>query len=153
MTRPCFVVVDREYGGNISTRKLVIETAKINVISAYSAREALAALQRFPNVDGVVMDASSLGSHPENLIADLKKLRPSVPVVMVGMPAGGPSVVADYALPSFNPKQLLELLRELRPNESEAAQDRDQWLSEEAEFLLNLEVVVHTLDQGRALQQ
>jgi hypothetical protein len=71
---------------------------------------------------------------------DLKRLRPSVPVVMVGMLADGPSVLSDFALPSFNPQQLLELLRELRPNGSEAVQDRDQRLSEEAEFLPNLEV-------------
>jgi hypothetical protein len=34
MDRPCFLVVDREYPGSISTRKLVIETGKFNVITA-----------------------------------------------------------------------------------------------------------------------
>lgn len=29
MVRPCFLVIDREYSGSISTRKLVIETAAI----------------------------------------------------------------------------------------------------------------------------
>ena len=41
MIRPCYLVVDREFSANISTRKLIIETAKFNVITAYSGVEAL----------------------------------------------------------------------------------------------------------------
>ena len=58
MPRPCFLVVDREHAGSISTRKLVIETAKLNVITAFSGREALETLARFPKVDAVVLDAN-----------------------------------------------------------------------------------------------
>lgn len=36
MIRPCFLVIDREFPGSISTRKLVLETAKFNVLTAYS---------------------------------------------------------------------------------------------------------------------
>jgi hypothetical protein len=39
MIRPCFLVVDQEHSGSISTRKLVIETAKFNVLTAYSGAE------------------------------------------------------------------------------------------------------------------
>src|SRR6185312_12980336 len=56
MIRPCFLVVDREFSANISTRKLIIETAKFNVITAYSGAEALETVQRFPAIDGVVLD-------------------------------------------------------------------------------------------------
>lgn len=48
MTRPCFLVIECEYPGNISARKLVIETAKMNVISCYSCAEGIATLRRFP---------------------------------------------------------------------------------------------------------
>ena len=48
MVRPCFLVIDREYASSISTRKLVIETAKLNVITAYSGAEAIETLKRFP---------------------------------------------------------------------------------------------------------
>lgn len=41
MPSPYFLVIDREVGGSISTRKLVIETAKLNVITAYSAAESM----------------------------------------------------------------------------------------------------------------
>jgi response regulator RpfG family c-di-GMP phosphodiesterase len=57
MIRPCFLVVDQEHSGSISTRKLVIETAKFNVITAYSGAEALETLNKFPGVDAVVLDA------------------------------------------------------------------------------------------------
>src|ERR1700692_3947670 len=56
MLRPCFLVVDREFPGSISTRKLVIETAKFNVLTAYSAEEAMELLERSPAVSGVVID-------------------------------------------------------------------------------------------------
>jgi hypothetical protein len=56
MIRPCFLVVDREFPGSISTRKLVIETAKLNVLTAYSGQEALETFRRFPAVAGVVLD-------------------------------------------------------------------------------------------------
>jgi hypothetical protein len=41
-------VVERECPGNISPRKLVIETAKVNVISCYSCTESIATLRRVP---------------------------------------------------------------------------------------------------------
>ena len=57
MFRPSFLVIDREYAGSISTRKLVIETAKLHVITAYSAAEALETLECYPAVNGIVLDA------------------------------------------------------------------------------------------------
>jgi hypothetical protein len=56
MNRPCFLVIDREFPGSISTRKLVIETAKFNVLTAYSGKEAIEMITRFPAVSGVVLD-------------------------------------------------------------------------------------------------
>ena len=48
MIRPCFLVIDKQYPGSISARKLVIETAMLNVITAYSAEEAVATLPASP---------------------------------------------------------------------------------------------------------
>ena len=39
--------MDAEFPGSISSRKLVIETAKFNVITAYSGTEAIETLERF----------------------------------------------------------------------------------------------------------
>jgi hypothetical protein len=54
VSRPCFLVIDREFPGSLSTRKLVLETAKFNVITVYSGREGLETLRRFPAIDGIV---------------------------------------------------------------------------------------------------
>ena len=72
MVRPCFLVIDREFPGSISTRKLVIETAKFNVITAYSAQEAVDTLKMFGALHGVVMDTDVTGMHCEALVQALK---------------------------------------------------------------------------------
>jgi hypothetical protein len=48
MIRPCFLVIDQEHSNSISTRKLVIETARFNVLTAYSGAEAIQTLKNFP---------------------------------------------------------------------------------------------------------
>ncbi|HEY4258498.1 MAG TPA: response regulator [Candidatus Udaeobacter sp.] len=115
MIRPCFLVVDRDYAGNISTRKLVIETAKLNVITAYSGREAVETLQMYPNLDGVVADISIDDLPFDDLVRSLKGIRPDVPVIAIGVPLTEPSQLADYQLDSFEPARLLELLKKIKP--------------------------------------
>lgn len=129
--RPCFLVVDREHSGSISTRKLVIETAKFNVLTAYSADEALAMLRRFPAVDGVVMDAEMPESPCPDLVRSLKALAPSVPVIIVHRPLSEPCSDADHQLDTFDPKQLLSLLQSLCPEHTEAVEKRDEMLKAE----------------------
>ena len=115
MTRPCFLVVDREYAGNLSTRKLVIETAKLNVITAYSGAEAVAMLARFPAVDGIVLDAGVKDIPCAELVASLKRIQPAVPLVVIGTPSNQHCDGADQFLDSFEPGKLLSLLRRLVP--------------------------------------
>lgn len=118
VTRPCFLVIDREYGGSISTRKLVIETAKLNVLTAYSGLEAIDTLKRFPKIDGIVLDAGMEDVPFEDLIAQLQKLRPGIPVILVRTPSSEHSQRSDYELDTFDPVRLLELLRKITPEDS-----------------------------------
>src|ERR1700712_3595285 len=104
MLRPCFLVVDQEQKGSISTRKLVIETAKFNVITAYSAVEALEALDKFPRVDGVVLDTGLTDLPCEKLVDRIKQINPRINVVAVGR---GECKGADHKLDSFDPTKLL----------------------------------------------
>lgn len=113
MVRPCFLVADREYSGTISTRKLVIETAKLNVITTYSGEETIATLKRFPNVDGVVLDSKLEDMPLESLIQELKRLQPEVPVIVVVTPGYPGSGSSDHELDSFDPIRLLKLLENL----------------------------------------
>jgi CheY-like chemotaxis protein len=133
MIRPCFLVVDREFSANISTRKLIIETAKFNVITAYSGTEAIETVQRFPAIDGVVLDAGLRDLPAEDVVRQLKKLQPKCPIVVICAPGANECPEADYHLEFFDPAKLLELLQSLRPKETAAIQARNQALSKEEE--------------------
>ena len=111
MHRPCFIVVDHEFPGSISSRKLVIETAKYNVITAYSREEAVQTLLRFPEVDGVVLGSGFEVEDCAGLIAELKKVGPKLPVVLTSGDAHGGSLGADYVVPNFSPSLLLQTLQ------------------------------------------
>jgi CheY-like chemotaxis protein len=111
MTRPCFLVIEREYPGNISARKLVIETAKMNVISAYSAAEAIATLRRYPAVDGIVLSAEVQDMPCAVAAKALKQIQPNVPLIVISPNAHESCDHADHRLSSHDPQQLLEVLR------------------------------------------
>jgi DNA-binding response OmpR family regulator len=117
VNRPCFLVVDREYPGNISARKLVIETAKFNVITAYSSEEALITLRRFPMVDGIVMDAP-IGDEPcAELVRQIREIEPNVPIVVTSDRGYVDCGEVEYHLEKFEPRKLLDVLQTLRPRD------------------------------------
>jgi len=128
MTRPCFLVVDREHSQSISTRKLVIETAKFNVLTAYSAEEALETIRKFPAVDGVVIDADMAEMSGAGFIPELRKFAPKITVIGVGGPLVQECEGADYKLESFDPRKLLALLEKLRPQDAAKVEERNREL-------------------------
>jgi NAD(P)-dependent dehydrogenase (short-subunit alcohol dehydrogenase family) len=131
MERPCFLVVDREYPGSISTRKLVIETAKFNVITAYDRAEAIDCLKRFPKVDGVVVNAD-MGDDDEcrKLINDLRAIDPKLDVIVIS--AGGHirHDRTEHTVDSLNPKELLECLQSLRKDATAEILARESKMTE-----------------------
>jgi DNA-binding response OmpR family regulator len=125
VNRPCFLVVDREYPGNISTRKLVIETAKFNVITAYSSEEALTTLRRFPMVDGIVMDAP-IGDEPcAELVKQIREIEPNVPIVVTSDRGYVDCGEVEYHLEKFEPRKLLDVLQTLRPRDVSRIESHD----------------------------
>lgn len=131
MVRPCFLVVDREYPGSISTRKLVIETAKLNVLTAYTGAEAVKLLERFPAVDGVVVDVGVEDMQCDDLIGKLKALQPKLPVIAITAPGFEECPGADFHLESFQPAKLLEIIKRLLPKATEEIERRNEQLSRE----------------------
>jgi CheY-like chemotaxis protein len=131
MIRPCFLVIDVEYSGSISTRKLVIETAKFNVITAYSGREALDTFALFPNITGLVMDANMRDISCCDLVAHFKKVRPEIPIVVISGPTHHRCAGTDHFIPSFDPARLLEALKTLVPAEAAAIEAQNEKLSAE----------------------
>jgi CheY-like chemotaxis protein len=131
MRRPCFLVVDREFPGSISTRKLVLETAKFNVLTAYSGEEALDIVRRFPAIDGVVLDGEMDDIAAEDVTRGIKQKSPRCPVVVICPPGFEDCPSADVQLESFQPVELLETLRDLMPMETEEIEQREEELSRE----------------------
>jgi response regulator RpfG family c-di-GMP phosphodiesterase len=124
MIRPCFLVVDKRSPGNISTRKLVIETALLNVVTAYSAEEAVQTLARFPNVDGIVMDTEMAEMSCRELIDRLRAIRREIPIVTVSPSGHGPCGGEQHHCSSYRPHELLDQLEKICPREKwEAAQE------------------------------
>ena len=124
MVRPCFLVIDKQYPGNISTRKLVIETALLNVLTAYSAEEALGMLLRFPNVDGIVLDTELHGMPCAKLINELRKISGHIPIVTVS-PSGHDRCGGEqYHVSSYDPQDLLEQLQHICSKETRLAAEQ-----------------------------
>jgi CheY-like chemotaxis protein len=128
-------VIDREFPGSISTRKLVLETAKYNVITAYTSSEAVDTVKRFPNVDGVVMDASG---HEETCAELVAKLRSVVPDLKVVLTSGRHFVncgSVDLHLDSYDPRKLLDALAKLFPEANAEITEHDAKISHELKAL------------------
>ena len=126
MIRPCFLVIDKEYPGSISTRKLVIETALLNLITAYSVEEAIGMLARFPAVDGIVLETEVKGITCRELIRRLRAVRSDLPIVTVSPSGHDPCGAEDFHVSSYDPQDLLEQLNRICPKETrEAAEESD----------------------------
>lgn len=129
--RPCFLVVDREFAGSISSRKLVIETAKFNVITAYSIAEAEATIERFPGIHGIVVSAGN-----DDLISKFLKAvrasRPEIKLVLTGH-AVDDDAPCDAHVESYAPDRLLLALKQLFPDDAAKAEAIEKRLEDAAE--------------------
>lgn len=132
LVRPCFLVVDREFAGSISTRKLVLETAKFNVITAYSYEEALATLEIFPRLNCVVVTADR-GNEAEGFLQAVRVRYPEIKRILTGeIPDGD---VADIHVESFAPDKLLAAARTLFPEPAAALERKELDLAKEIDQL------------------
>jgi response regulator RpfG family c-di-GMP phosphodiesterase len=114
--RPCFLVIDHEFPDSISTRKLVLETAKYNVITAYSGTEAVETFKVYPNIAGIVMNEAVTGMDCASLVKELRAIRSDILLIVTSSRGVTDCVVADHQLDNFDPASLLKMLRTLVPN-------------------------------------
>ncbi len=98
---------------SISARKLVLETAKFNVLTAYSGREAMQLLEAFPNISAFILHSGLQDMACEELIRAAKKRKAEMPVVLLATHHGVSDDGADYRVTSHSPEELLGLLRDL----------------------------------------
>jgi hypothetical protein len=94
----------------ISARKLILETARHNVITAYSEEGAVKLLSRFPNVDLAVVHTELEDGAFESTVRRLKQLRPDLFIIAISPVGVGDKVVVDCVLSSHDPQELLGFL-------------------------------------------
>ena len=102
-------MMEEEQPDALSARKLVVETAKHNVLTAYNAEEGMDLLHRFPNVDIILVHAGLLAYRP-NLLAEVRSKCPDKPIVLASPFASDPMPEATYVVDSHKPHELLQLL-------------------------------------------
>jgi CheY-like chemotaxis protein len=104
------LMVEVEQPEGISARKLILETARHNVITAYSRAGAMELLRRFPNIDLAVVHTELESSSFAETVRDLKGLRPDLPVVAISPHPDREMDGVDYTVSSYEPQLLLQLL-------------------------------------------
>ena len=106
------MMIEVEQPEGLSARKLVLETAKHNVITAYSGKYGLELLRRFPNVDLVVVHRYVDDMSPQDVIRQIKEIAPKMPLVLLSPLSDDMPMGADYVIPSHEPQMILELLEQ-----------------------------------------
>lgn len=112
MPRPTLLVAEPEPHGALSTRKLVLETGKFNVLTAHSTGEALELVRLFPNVSAAVL-VSDDHIDCDEIAAAVKNQLGNRPVVSLAARIGVRCARADHHLSSHEPEELLNLMRKL----------------------------------------
>lgn len=110
--RPIILVTDPPDPETLSTRKLVLESAKFNVLTATSMREAQEILDACP-VTAAIFHERALGeSDPTAIVAKLKKHIPDTPVIVLSPNPHGIAGAAQV-LSSHDPIELVRFLQKM----------------------------------------
>jgi response regulator RpfG family c-di-GMP phosphodiesterase len=109
--RVVVLMIEVEQPEGLSARKLVLETSKHNVLTAYSGEAGIQLFQRFPNVDAVVVHTNVLNPPFGQVIQQIRDINSRIPIIAIS-PTGdvGRSQV-DYAISSHEPQAILDVLR------------------------------------------
>ena len=119
MPRPIFIIAEPEPEQALSVRKLVIETAKFNVITAHSAKELLESVRLFPNATAIIIH-SGIRGNMASMIKQVRELMPGKPVITLS-PSASAARMADHSVNSHDPQELVDLLRSLFGDPRKAA--------------------------------
>lgn len=112
MPRPTIIIAEPEPLQALSVRKLILETAKYNVLTAHSTREAVELLQLFPKVDAAVLVADQVVD-VDFLARAIKGFSEAIHVIALTPRVGHRYEAADHTLSSYEPENLLDLMRSL----------------------------------------
>jgi len=113
MHRPTFLVAEPEPDQALSSRKLLLENFKFNVITAHSEQEMLELLDLFPNVNAVILHDDTPGQTTKQILNAVREKTPKVQIVALSPSGARQSQLADHVVNSHNPEELLHLLQRL----------------------------------------
>jgi DNA-binding response OmpR family regulator len=113
MHRPTFLVAEPEPDQALSSRKLLLENFKFNVITAHSEQEMLELLNLFPNVNAVILHDDTPGQTAAGIVKTVKDKAPKMQVVALNPRGSRQNHLADHVVNSHNPEELLHLLQNL----------------------------------------
>ena len=108
------LMMEEEQPEGLSARKLVVETVKHNVLTAYSLSDGLNLLHRFPNVDMILVHARLLEKDP-NLLAEVRAVCPDKPIIFATPFARETRPEVDFVVDSHRPQDLVKLLASADP--------------------------------------
>jgi response regulator RpfG family c-di-GMP phosphodiesterase len=108
--RVIVLMIEIEQPEGLSARKLVLETAKHNVITAYNGKMGIQLLKRFPDVDAVVVHIDVQDIPFEEVVRQVREIRPHVPIIALS-PVGRVALEGvNYVIPSHEPQAILKVL-------------------------------------------
>jgi hypothetical protein len=112
MPRPTLLVAEREPLQALSTRKLILETAKFNVITAHSTKESLDLFALFPNISVAVL-AMDQAIDCAQIAKAIKRAPQKIPIIGLSPQMADLCDFADHTISSHEPESLVHLIRSL----------------------------------------
>ncbi len=109
------LMIESEQPEGLSARKLVVETAKHNVLTAYNPEDGIELLRRFPNVDVILVHGPLAEQYPD-ILPTVREMAADIPIVLAAPFGNMSSPHVNYVVDSHHPEDLLFLLTtEIRP--------------------------------------
>jgi CheY-like chemotaxis protein len=108
-----FLIIEQERTDGLSTRKLLLESAKHNVVTAYSGKEGVEMYKRFPNVDAVCIEAELPDLKSSTVAESIRKINPKARIIGLSPRLAALCKWADKTIDSHDPSALLEVLEEM----------------------------------------
>lgn len=102
------LMIETEQPEGLSARKLVVESAKHNVLTAYTSAAGLELLRRFPAVTAAMVHA--MLPDCQGVIHEILSIVPDLPIIVASPSGDGLFDGAKYVVPSHKPAALLRLL-------------------------------------------
>ncbi len=97
----------------LSTRKLVLETAYYNVLTAYTESDLDEVLARFPKIDAVVLHAALTNGDATPTIRKIRSRADGIPIIVLSSKESECAEGATHIITSHDPQVLLATLRKI----------------------------------------